>query len=152
MTVSTGQPAPGFDLISQEREEVGLESLKGHKSLIVFIPFPFTGICDSEACMLRDELSALGDLDAKVVVITAHAIPSNKRWADENGLNFPVLSDYWPHGVVSRAYGTFNEKLGVANRFTFVLDAEGTVRDVINTDSLGTAREFELYTQALAAI
>ena len=108
MTVSTGQPAPAFDLISQDREEVGLESLKGHKSLIVFIPFPFTGICDSEACMLRDELAALGDLDAKVVVITAHSVPANKHWAEENGLTFPVLSDYWPHGEVSRAYGTFN--------------------------------------------
>lgn len=152
MTASIGQTAPDFDLLSQERENVTLDSLKGHKSLIVFIPFPFTGICTSEACMLRDQTAALNDLDAKVVVITVHSIPTNKTWADTNDLNFPVLSDFWPHGKVAHAYGTFNEKMGVANRFTFVLDEDAVIRDVINTDSLGTAREFELYTEALAAI
>lgn len=152
MSATIGQIAPDFQLHSQDREAVGLESLKGDKSLVVFIPFPFTGICDGEACMLRDETAALRDLDAKVVVITAHAVPTNKQWAVENDLNFPVLSDFWPHGEVSRAFGAFNEDRGVANRYTFVLDADGIVRDVINTDSLGTAREFQLYREALAAI
>ena len=152
MTVSIGQPAPEFELYSQDREQVSLESLKGHKSLLVFMPFPFTGVCTSEACMLRDETAALKGLDANVVVITTHAVPTNKQWSDENELTFPVLSDYWPHGKVAHAYGTFNEKIGVAMRFTYVLDQDGIVRDVINTDSLGTAREFELYTEALSAI
>lgn len=152
MTVSIGQPAPDFELFSQDREQIGLEYLKGAKALVVFMPFPFTGVCTAEACMLRDETAALKDLDAGVVVITTHAVPTNKKWADENGLEFPVLSDYWPHGEVAQAYGTFNEKVGASNRYTFVLDADGIVRDVINTDSLGTAREFQLYTEALAAI
>jgi peroxiredoxin len=152
MTVTIGQPAPDFELYSQDRDQIGLEYLKGSKSLIVFMPFPFTGVCTAEACMLRDETAALKDLDAGVVIITTHAVPTNKKWADENGLEFPVLSDFWPHGEVAQAYGTFNDKVGAANRYTFVLDADGIVRDVINTDSLGTAREFQLYTEALAAI
>lgn len=152
MTVTIGQPAPDFELYSQDREQIGLEYLKGSKSLVVFMPFPFTGVCTAEACMLRDETAALKGLDASVVIVTTHAVPTNKRWAEENGLEFPVLSDYWPHGEVAQAYGTFNEKVGAANRYTFVLDADGIVRDVINTDSLGTAREFQLYTEALAAI
>lgn len=152
MTATIGQPAPDFELTSHTREKVGLGDLKGHKSLVVFIPFPFTGICDAEACMLRDELGALRDLDAGVVVVTAHSVPTIKQWADAHDLTFPVLSDYWPHGAVAQAYGSFNEDVGVANRYTYVLDADGIVRDVINTESLGTAREFELYTEALAAI
>ncbi len=102
--------------------------------------------------MLRDEIGALNDLHANVAIITTHSIPTNKKWSDENDLNFPVLSDYWPHGEVAQAYGTFNDTIGASMRYTFVLDADGVVRDIINTDSLGTAREFELYTQALAAI
>lgn len=152
MTLTIGQPAPDFELYSQDREQIGLEYLKGSKSLVVFMPFPFTGVCTAEACMLRDETAALKGLDASVVIVTTHAVPTNKKWAEENGLEFPVLSDYWPHGEVAQAYGTFNEKVGAANRYTFVLDADGIVRDVINTDSLGTAREFQLYTEALAAI
>ncbi len=152
MTVSIGQPAPEFELYSQDREQVSLESLKGSKTLVVFMPFPFTGVCTSEACMLRDETAALKDLDANVVIVTTHAVPTNKKWSDEHDLTFPVLSDYWPHGKVAKAYGTFNDTVGAANRFTFVLDADNVIRDVINTDSLGTAREFQLYTEALAAI
>ena len=62
------------------------------------------------------------------------------------------MTDFWPHGEVSRNYGTFNEKLGVTNRSTFVLDAEGIVRQIIASDSLGTAREHDEYAEALATI
>ncbi len=128
------------------------ESLEGSKSLIVFIPFPFTGICDDETCTIRDNLAALGELDAKVVIITVHALPVTKKWADEYGFDFPVLSDYWPHGEIAKAYGAFNDERGAANRYTFVVDKDGIVREVINTESLGIAREFEAYTEALAKI
>lgn len=152
MAAEIGAPAPDFTLMDQDRNAVSLESLKGSKSLIVFIPFPFTGICSAEACELRDNLSTLKVLDAKVVVITTHALPTNKAWADQNGLEFPVLSDYWPHGEVATAFGTFNDTVGAATRSTYVLDADGIVRDIIATDSLGTAREYDAYTAALETI
>lgn len=147
-----GRPAPAFELLDQDKNPVSLESLRGSKSLIVFIPFPFTGICDDESCTIRDNLAALTGLDAKVVVITVHAVSVAKKWADEYGFEFPVLSDYWPHGETAKAYGAFNEERGSSNRYTFVLDAEGTVREVVNTESLGIAREFDAYTEALAKI
>lgn len=152
MVVEVGSPAPAFELIDQARNPVSLDSLEGSKSLIVFIPFPFTGNCDEEACTIRDQFSTLSGLDARVVIITCHAVSTTKRWADENGLDYPVLSDFWPHGEVARAYGAFNEKRGVSNRFTFVLDSDGIVRDIINTDSLGIAREFDRYVEALSRI
>jgi alkyl hydroperoxide reductase subunit AhpC len=62
-----------------------------------------------------------------------------------------VLADYWPHGEVARAYGTFSERGGVAYRSTFVLDEVGNVRDIVASDSIGTARDFDAYTRALAA-
>ena len=150
MSVAVGDAAPAFELLDQDKNLVSLESLKGSKTLLVFIPFPFTGICDDETCLIRDRLSALNALDANVVIVTVHAIPVTHKWAAENGFEFPVLSDYWPHGVTAQAYGAFNEDRGAANRFTFVLDADGVVREIINTDSLGTAREFDAYTEALA--
>jgi peroxiredoxin (alkyl hydroperoxide reductase subunit C) len=150
--VNIGSPAPSFELVDQERSTVSSESLKGSKSLIVFIPFPFTGICDNETCAIRDHLSQLDDVDANVVIITVHAVPVTKKWADENGFDFPVLSDFWPHGETAIAYGAFSATTGSANRYTFVLDAEGIVREIINTESLGVAREFDAYIEALARI
>ncbi len=147
-----GSQAPSFELRDQDKNLFSSESLKGSKSLVVFIPFPFTGICDDETCAIRDNLTALNDLEAKVAIVTVHAVPVAKKWAVENGFEFPVLSDYWPHGETAKAYGAFNETVGAANRYTFVLDVDGIVRDIINTESLGIAREFAAYTEALAKI
>ena len=152
MPVTVGSPAPSFSLIDQDRNTVTLDDLKGKKCLIVFIPFPFTGICDDEGCAIRDRLAALNDLDANVAVITCHAVPVAKKWSDENGFTFPVLSDFWPHGDIASAYGAFNEAVGGANRMTFVLDEDGIVRSVIDSGSLGTAREFDAYVTSLGEI
>jgi peroxiredoxin len=152
MPVVIGQPAPAFELIDQDRNRVSLDDLAGKKSLIMFIPFPFTGICDAEGCALRDGLGQLDELDANVVVITAHAIPTNKKWAEVNGFTFPILSDYWPHGEVTRVFGNFNEDVGAAMRSTYVIDADGVVRDVIATEALSIPREHEAQIEALARI
>jgi peroxiredoxin (alkyl hydroperoxide reductase subunit C) len=138
--------------MDQDRNVVSLDDFAGKETVLVFIPFPFTGICDSEACAIRDSLAALNDLDAGVVVITCHAVQVNKKWTDENRFTFPVLSDFWPHGTVATEYGAFNEKVGVANRMSFVLDADGVVRAIVDSGSLGTAREFADYTDALNRI
>jgi peroxiredoxin len=152
MPAEIGSPAPDFTLYSQDREEVTLDSLKGRKSLIVFIPFPFTGTCEGELCAIRDNLAQLNDLDANVVAITTNPLFSNKAWSDQNGFGFPVLSDFWPHGAVTDAYGTFDPKVGAANRSTYVLDADGIVRAIVATESRKFARDYDDYVAALNAI
>ncbi|MDX1450127.1 MAG: redoxin domain-containing protein, partial [Acidimicrobiia bacterium] len=54
--LDVGTKAPDFSLPNQHREAVTLDDLKGSKSLVVFIPFPFTGTCEAELCMIRDHL------------------------------------------------------------------------------------------------
>jgi peroxiredoxin len=152
MPLPIGTQAPDFTLYDQNKSAVSLSDLAGNKSLIVFIPFPFTGHCDNEGCAIRDGLGGLESIDAKVVVITDHAVPVNAKWAADNAFDFPVLSDFWPHGNATRAYGAFNDTLGAANRVTYVIDAEGIIRDVIATESLSIPREYELYGKALATL
>ncbi|MEN8235038.1 MAG: redoxin domain-containing protein [Actinomycetota bacterium] len=152
MAVAAGSTAPAFSLPDQDKNTVTLDDLKGKKSLIVFIPFPFTGICDDEGCAIRDHLAMLNDFDANVAIITCHAVPVTKKWSDENGFAFPVLSDFWPHGAVATEYGAFNETVGGANRLTFVLDADGIVQTVIDSGALGIGREFDEYVTALGQI
>ncbi len=152
MKLSVGDPAPSFELPNQDREMVTLDELQGRKSLIVFIPFPFTGICEGELCVVRDNLAGLAKMDANVVAITPHAVPTIKKWADDNHFSFSVLSDYWPHGEITKAYGAFDEKYGSAKRYTFVLDDAGVIRNIVASEALGIGREFDEYTEALAAI
>jgi peroxiredoxin (alkyl hydroperoxide reductase subunit C) len=75
-----------------------------------------------------------------------------KKWSDENDFTFPVLSDFWPHGVVTTAYGAFNEAVGGANRRTFVLDSDGTIRTIIDSGALSVGREVDEYMTALSQI
>lgn len=152
MSISIGDPAPDFTLKDQDGNPVSLSDLKGRKSLIVFIPFPFTGICAGELCDIRDNLHILESLDANVISITCDTRPANKAWADDQDFTFKILSDFWPHGETAKAYGCFNETTGSAWRATYVLDADGIVRDIIATDSLGDPRHVSDYPKALQAI
>lgn len=152
MVAEIGVPAPDFTLLNYDKTTVSLAALIGRKTLIVFIPFPFTRVCTSELCALQDNLTALETIDTNVVVITSDSFGSNRAWAQAEGVTYPILSDFWPHGEVARAYGCFNGALGVGNRATYVLDSEGVVREIITGESFGTARDFGTYTTALAEI
>jgi peroxiredoxin (alkyl hydroperoxide reductase subunit C) len=150
MSVTLGDRAPDFELLDQDANEVTRASLEGRKTLIVFIPFPFTGLCEAELCAIRDNLARLNSLDANVVAISCDTRFVHKKWAEEQGFGFPVLSDFWPHGATAQAYGAFNEEKGSANRISYVLDQTGIVREIIDSGSLGVARELEAYMEALA--
>jgi peroxiredoxin (alkyl hydroperoxide reductase subunit C) len=152
MPLEVGALAPEFTLVSQKRETISLEDLKGKKSMIVFMPYPHTRTCEAEAREIRDNWASFEGLDANVVMITTHAGPTNRDWAEDNDFRFPILSDYWPHGEVSRAYDTFDETFGYAKRTTYILDSESVIRDVIASDVLGEARPFATYLPALESI
>ena len=152
MPIEIGQPAPDFELRNVDGKTVSLADLAGRKSLIVFIPFPFTGTCEGELCTIRDRMAELNEIDANVVAITTDTPFSNKVWAEQNGFEFPVLSDFWPHGSVTDTYGTFDPKVGAANRSSFVLDEAGVVRAVVATESRKFARDYDDYLAALNAI
>jgi peroxiredoxin len=149
MPLEVGAAAPDFTLLNQNREPVSLDDLKGSKSVIVFIPFAFTRTCESELCQIRDEYSVFNDAAAKVVAITCNTFHANKAWIDQQGFQFDILSDWWPHGAVSRKYDTFNEGYGYAERTTYFLDEAGTITGVSRSDSLGEARDFDDYREAL---
>jgi len=52
-----------------------------------------------------------------------------KAWSDSfGGLTYPLLSDFWPHGAVSSAYGVFNDEIGRPERAIVVIDAGGIIR------------------------
>ncbi len=150
MSVEIGQVAPDFELPSNGGDKVKLSSFRGDKAVVlVFYPFTFTGVCQGELCDLRDDLSTYEAAGVQVLALSCDSRHAQAKWAEEQGYGFPVLSDFWPHGEVARAYGVFNEALGCAERGTFVIDRDGTVVDAFRTDSLGTAREADRYAEAL---
>ena len=152
MPATVGQPAPEFALKDTQNNDVSLSDFKGSKLIVAFLPFPQTGICDGEACAMRDDYATLSADGSKVVIITCHARPLLGVWAEQNKLPFPVLSDFWPHGAIAQAYGCFNDQLGIAMRASYIVDANGVVREIIQSGALGEARDHAAYSKALAAI
>src|SRR5690349_21042020 len=112
MTIEIGQQAPDFTLKNQHGEDISLSGLQGRKVALVFFPFAFSGICTGELCEIRDNIEAFSGGDVEVLAISCDHFFSNRAFADAEGYTFSVLSDFWPHGEVSRAYGIFNEGAG----------------------------------------
>jgi peroxiredoxin len=153
VSVEIGQAAPDFTLKSQIGEEVTLSQFRGHKAVVlVFYPFAFTGVCEGELCVIRDDFTPFEAAGAQVLAISTDTAPTLKMWSDQEGWTFPTLSDFWPHGAVAKLYGAFNEERGCANRVTVVIDKDGTVVDRFETGSLGEARPAERYAEAMAKL
>ncbi|MCU1426892.1 MAG: Peroxiredoxin [Actinomycetia bacterium] len=153
MAIEVGQEAPDFTLKDQQGNEVTLSKFRGNDNVvIVFYPFTFTGVCEGELCSLRDDNSDFQAKNAQLLAISCDSRHSQAMWAKQQGFDFPVLSDFWPHGEVARAYGVFNEALGCANRATFVIDKDGKVVDTFASPDLGTPRDKAAYEAALARL
>ena len=75
---------------------------------------------------IRDRLDEFLTFDTEVLAISCDPVYSLRAFADADGLNFPLLSDFWPHGAVTRAYGVFDEARGAPRRSSYILDKAGT--------------------------
>lgn len=60
--------------------------------------------------------------------ISCDSVYALKVWAEQLGVGYPMCSDFWPHGAMSRMYGVFNEELGRPDRTIIVIDSEGVCR------------------------
>ncbi|SNR66626.1 peroxiredoxin [Blastococcus mobilis] len=151
MSLSVGDRAPEFSLPDQDKQVVSLADLRGTPVLVVFYPFAFSGICTGELCQLRDELTTYTDAGVKVLAISTDPVFSLKAYKEKEGFEFPLLSDFWPHGATAQAYGVFNEKAGMALRGTFLVDAEGTIA-FAEVNAPGDAREQSGWKDAVAQL
>jgi mycoredoxin-dependent peroxiredoxin len=153
MAIKVGDEAPDFTKKDQDGNDVTLSEFRGKQSVVlVFYPFTFTGVCQGELCEIRDDPSAFETANAQVLAMSCDTRHAQKQWAEQQGFTFPVLSDFWPHGEVAKAYGVFNDALGCANRATFVIDKDGKVVDTFSSPDLGTPRAREEYAAALAKL
>ncbi|HET8718008.1 MAG TPA: peroxiredoxin [Nocardioidaceae bacterium] len=129
MTVEIGQEAPDFELRDQHGQDLSLSSLRDQKAVVLmFYPYAFSGVCTHELCDIRDNLADFVTDRAQLLAVSCDPMFSLRAFAERDGLNFPLLSDFWPHGEVSRAYGVFDDERGCSRRSTFILDKAGVVR------------------------
>jgi mycoredoxin-dependent peroxiredoxin len=150
MSLKVGDHAPNFTLKDQNNQEWTLSELQGDRNvLVVFYPLAFSGICTGELDQLRDDLAEFANV--QVLAVSVDSAYTLKAWSDQQGYDFPLLSDFWPHGKVAQDYGVFNDKAGLANRGTFLVDTDGVIR-FAEMNQPGEARDQTVWKQALAAL
>ncbi len=150
--LAVGTAAPDFTLQDQRGRPVTLSDYRDAKDvLLVFFPLAFTGVCEGELGEIRDNLPAYENDDSVVLAISVGPPPTHRIWSIESGFTFPVLSDFWPHGAVTQAYGVFNDDAGYPNRGTFVVDRSGIIRFAEVMDP-GQSRDQAVWRNVLAAL
>lgn len=128
--------APDFTLRDQFGQDVRLSSYRGSKAVaLVFFPYAFSGVCTGEMAGIRDRLADFMTFDTEVLAISCDPVYSLRAFADADGLNFPLLSDFWPHGSVARSYGVLDESKGSPLRSSYVVDREGVLRWAVHNKS-----------------
>ena len=132
--VEAGQKAPDFSLPADDGTKVKLSQLRGSPVVLYFYPRDDTPGCTREACAFRDQKAELARRGAKVLGVSSDGLESHEKFRDKYQLNFPLLAD--TEHQVAEKYGAWREKVRFGNksmgiqRSTFLIDAEGMVRQV----------------------
>jgi peroxiredoxin len=152
LALPAGTEAPDFTLRDQNNELVTLSSFRGSKAvLLVFYPWAFTSICTGELGRISSDLPLFANDHVQVLTISVDSSYTHKVFSQRDGLRFPLLADFWPHGAVARAYGVFNELTGTANRGTYLVDADGVIR-FSEVNEIGVGREPQRWLDAIAEL
>jgi len=131
MKIEIGQQSPDFTLYDSDKKKVTLSQFNERNVLLLFFPFAFTGTCTKELCSVRDNIALYNNANAQVFGISVDSIYTLAKYKEEQGLNFPLLSDF--NKEVSVAYDCLYDYFsydmrGVSKRSAFVIDKRGVIR------------------------
>ncbi len=150
--LEVGAPAPDFELRDEHGQLAALASHRSRrKALIVFYPYAFSRVCTGELGDLRDAWDEIDREDLAVLAISCDPVFTLRAYSEAERLPFALLSDFWPHGEVSRAFGAFDELRGCPVRSSYLVDEEGVVRWALHHPS-GQGRDPAEYVAAVSAL
>ena len=135
-TLEAGSLAPDFSLPDKDGKAHQLSDYRGKKVILYFYPAASTPGCTTQACDFRDNMASLEAAGYVVLGISKDKLPALQKFADNENLGFPLLSD--EDLSVHHSYGAFGEKsmygktvMGVI-RSTFVIDENGAVEHALH--------------------
>jgi peroxiredoxin Q/BCP len=129
--LKAGDAAPDFTLPDEQDRPVSLRELRAAGPVVVFFyPRDFTPVCTREACMMRDAHAELAAAGITVVGISADSVASHERFRDKHSLPYTLLADVDKRTI--KAYGVDGPLGFGVRRATFLVGADGIVRDAVN--------------------
>jgi peroxiredoxin (alkyl hydroperoxide reductase subunit C) len=125
--IAAGTPAPDFTLRDQDGEKVSLADYRGRKLMLVFYPGDFSPVCGDQFSLYQEVKSEIRAKGVELVGISVDSFFAHKAFQEKLGFDTTLLSDFEPKGEVARAYGSYLDGLGFANRTLVLVDEEGQV-------------------------
>ena len=125
--IAVGEQAPDFTLRNQDGEKVSLSDYRGRKLMLVFYPGDFSPVCGDQLSIYQEVKPEIAAKGVELVGISVDGFFAHKAFQEKLGIDTTLLSDFEPKGEVARAYGSYVEKMGFANRTLVLIDEEGVV-------------------------
>lgn len=125
--IPAGEPAPDFTLRNQDGEKVSLSDFRGRKVLLVFYPNDFSPVCSDQLSLYQEVKPELAERGVELIGISIDHQFAHKAFQEKMRIDTMLLADFEPKGEVARAYGSYLEKFGIANRTLVLVDEDGTV-------------------------
>ncbi len=123
-----GSSIPRVQLPDEGGTMVDVASIEG-PILLAFHPHAWMPTCREHILALESRSEEFREAGVTVFGVSTDPVPTKRAWAEALELEFVhLLSDFWPHGEVSRDFGVFHEGEGVAERASVLIDADGMVR------------------------
>ncbi|MGE0067867.1 MAG: redoxin domain-containing protein [Solirubrobacterales bacterium] len=135
--IAVGEQAPDFTLRNQEGEDVSLADYKGRKVLLVFYPMDFSPVCSDQLSIYQEVKPELSEKGVELVGISIDHAYAHKAFQEKLGIDTTLLADFEPKGEVSRAYGSYLDGPGIANRTLVLVDEDGKVAWTYESPSPG---------------
>jgi peroxiredoxin (alkyl hydroperoxide reductase subunit C) len=148
--IAAGEAAPDFTLRDQDGEEVSLSDYRGRRVLLVFYPFDFSSVCSDQLSVYQEIKPELEEKGVELVGVSVDHIHAHRAFREKLGIDTQLLADFEPKGEVAKAYGSYFEPAGMANRTLVLIDADGRVEWSYESPSPGEAPGANLIFDALA--
>jgi peroxiredoxin len=125
--IAAGEPAPDFTLRDQDGEKVSLSDYEGRKVMLVFYPADFSPVCGDQLSIYQEIKPQIAEQGVELVGISVDSAWAHKAFREKLGIDTTLLSDFEPKGEVARAYGSYLDRAGTANRTLVLVAEDGTV-------------------------
>jgi alkyl hydroperoxide reductase subunit AhpC len=130
-----GDTAPDFELpalIAGVRQPLRLSAYREQKHVVLaFYPYNWQKVSATQLVSYQAQRPRVLASNAEIVTITVDSIMNTTAWEREIGpFDFPMCSDFWPHGEVSERYGFLRksgEDAGSSERAVVIVDRVGKV-------------------------
>jgi peroxiredoxin len=137
--IAVGDQAPDFTLRDQDGEKVSLSDYKGRKVMLVFYPGDFSPVCGDQLSIYQEVKPEIAAKGVELVGISVDSFFAHKAFQEKLGIDTTLLADFEPKGEVAKAYGSYVDGVGMANRTLVLIDEEGGVEWAHESPSLGEA-------------